>query len=162
MSIQASESGALHTCLEDLFTRMDGALSERKQEMTQQEVGIVRFVGQGIVKVGGLPNVRADEIVRFPGNLQGLVFNIDPDEIGVIFLDPSEELSAGAEVQRTNRVLDVPVGEGLLGRVITPWANHWTIRAMCALSGVCRWKGKRPQSCTGIPLQFLCKQASKL
>jgi F-type H+-transporting ATPase subunit alpha len=120
MSIHASESGALHTCLEDLFTKMNGALSVRKQEMNQQEVGIVTFVGQGIVRVGGLPNVKAEEIVRFPGNLQGLVFNIDPDEIGVIFLDPSEELSAGAEVQRTNRVLDVPVGEGLLGRVITP------------------------------------------
>jgi F-type H+-transporting ATPase subunit alpha len=99
---------------------MDSVLHVRRQEMKQQEVGMVKFVGQGIVRVGGLPNVRAEEIVRFPHNLQGLVFNVDPDEIGVIFLDPSEQLTAGAEVQRTGRVLDVPVGEGVLGRVITP------------------------------------------
>ncbi|MBP1648539.1 MAG: F0F1-type synthase, alpha subunit [Bacteroidetes bacterium] len=120
MNGQTNESGALNECLDDLFSKMDSALSENKQEMKQQEVGIVRFVGQGIVKVGGLPNVRAEEVVRFPHNLQGLVFNIDPDDIGVIFLDPSEKLTAGDEVQRTNRILDVPVGEGLLGRVITP------------------------------------------
>ncbi|MEN6466351.1 MAG: alternate F1F0 ATPase, F1 subunit alpha [Syntrophaceae bacterium] len=120
MYAHTSESGALQTCLEDLFTKMDSVLHVRKQEMKQQEVGIVKFVGQGIVRVGGLPNVRAEEIVRFPHNLQGLVFNVDPDEIGVIFLDPSERLTAGAEVQRTGRVLDVPVGEGVLGRVITP------------------------------------------
>lgn len=120
MNVQASEAGTLKACLEDLFTRMNSTLTVRKQEMKRQEVGIVRFVGQGIVRVGGLPNVKAEEIVRFPGNLQGLVFNVDPDEIGVIFLDPSEELKAGAEVQRTGRILDVPVGEGLLGRVINP------------------------------------------
>ena len=120
MDVQTSESGALNSCLDDLFQKMNAALSGKKQEVKRQEVGIVRFVGQGIVKVGGLPNIRAEEIVRFPGNLQGLVFNIDPDEIGVIFLDPSEKLSAGQEVQRTGRILDVPVGEGILGRVISP------------------------------------------
>lgn len=120
MNSQTCDSGALNGCLEDLFEKMDQALDSNNQEMKREEVGVVRFVGQGIVRVGGLPNVKAEEIVRFPHNLQGLVFNIDPDEIGVIFLDPSEKLSAGAEVQRTGRVLDVPVGEGLLGRVISP------------------------------------------
>lgn len=120
MSVQKGEPGDLNTCLDDLFSKMDRSLADKKQEMKEEEVGIVRFVGQGIVRVGGLPNVRAEEIVRFPGNLQGMVFNVDPDDIGVIFLDPSEKLTAGEEVQRTGRVLDVPVGEGLLGRVITP------------------------------------------
>ena len=50
----------------------------------------------------------------------GLVFNIDPKEIGVVLLDPSEHLQVGTEVQRTKRVLDVPVGDGLLGRVVDP------------------------------------------
>jgi F-type H+-transporting ATPase subunit alpha len=65
-----------------------------------------------------MDSVKAEELVRFPGDLYGLVFNIDPDEIGIIMLDPSEHISAGDEVLRTGRVLDIPVGEALLGRVV--------------------------------------------
>ena len=80
----------------------------------------VQFVGRDIARVSGLPHIRAEELVRFSGNYMGLVFNIDPKEIGVILLDPSENIQVGSEVQRTKRVLDVPVGDGLLGRVVDP------------------------------------------
>ncbi|MCK9196035.1 MAG: alternate F1F0 ATPase, F1 subunit alpha [Syntrophales bacterium] len=97
---------------------MDNVLSQHEAELRDREVGIVNYVGYGIVRVSGLPNIRADEVVLFPGNLQGLVFNIDPEEIGVILLGPSEHLGAGDEVRRTDRILDVPVGEALIGRVV--------------------------------------------
>ena len=124
----------LRSCLDETFTAIDRVLDAEPPQLRQREVGIVRFVGQGIVRVGGLPNVRAEEIVRFPGDVLGYVFNIDPDEIGVILLGPSEHISAGFEVRRTNRVLDVPVGEDLLGRVVDalgrPLDNLGEVRAI--------------------------------
>ncbi|MGV8057523.1 MAG: alternate F1F0 ATPase, F1 subunit alpha [Smithellaceae bacterium] len=122
MNEQAStaDNRELKTFLDDTFSIMDRVLDEQKPELRQYEIGIVRFVGRDIARVGGLPNIRAEELVRFSGNYMGLVFNVDPEEIGVVLLDPSEHLQVGTEVHRTKRVLDVPVGEGLLGRVVDP------------------------------------------
>ena len=108
----------LDACVDDTFEKLDTVLSRHEQELEAQEIGIVHFVGRGIAQVGGLSNVRSEELVSFPGDLMGMVFNVDPTEIGVIMLDASEHINAGAEVQRTGRVLDVPVGEALLGRVV--------------------------------------------
>ncbi|MDD3249043.1 MAG: alternate F1F0 ATPase, F1 subunit alpha [Smithellaceae bacterium] len=114
------KSQELKTFLDDTFDTMDKVLEEQNPELRQYEIGTVQFVGRDIARVSGLPHIRADELVRFSGNYMGLVFNIDPKEIGVILMDPSENIQVGTEVQRTKRVLDVPVGEGLLGRVVDP------------------------------------------
>lgn len=108
----------LRGCLDETFAVLDRIIKEEKPQLQEREVGIVDFVGQGIVRVGGLPHVQSEEIVRFPGNILGYVFNIDPDEIGVILLGPTKHLKTGVEVRRTGRVMDIPVGEGFLGRVI--------------------------------------------
>ncbi|MBN1614668.1 MAG: alternate F1F0 ATPase, F1 subunit alpha [Deltaproteobacteria bacterium] len=120
MDSTANETAVLRSFLDETFTTLSDVLAQQKPELNQREVGVIKFVGQGIVRAGGLPNVKAEELVRFPGNNLGLVFNVDPGEVGIILLDRSEHLSAGSEVRRTERVLDVPVGEGLLGRVIDP------------------------------------------
>ena len=114
------ESKELKTFLDETFSTMEKVLDEQNPELRQYEIGTVEFVGRDIARVSGLPHIRAEELVRFTGNYMGLVFNIDPKEIGVILLDPSEHLQVGSEVQRTKRVLDVPVGDGLLGRVVDP------------------------------------------
>jgi len=114
------ESQELKTFLDDTFDTMEKVLEEQNPELRQYEIGTVQFVGRDIARVSGLPHIRAEELVRFAGNYMGLVFNIDPKEIGVILLDPSENIQVGSEVQRTKRVLDVPVGDGLLGRVVDP------------------------------------------
>ena len=72
-------------------------------------------VGNGIALVEGLPGVQAEEIIRFPGGLQGVAFNVDPTEVGVVLLGETGDLRAGDEARRTGRVLDVPVGEGAFG-----------------------------------------------
>jgi F-type H+/Na+-transporting ATPase subunit alpha len=132
MSSVMTEREDLKSFLEDTFHTMDSVLSDQHPEMKQREVGRVKYVGHGIVRVSGLPNIRAEELVLFPRNLKGLVFNIDPDEIGVIMLGPCEHVQAGAEVRRTERVLDVPVGESLIGRVVDslgrPLDNQGEIR----------------------------------
>ncbi len=90
----------------------------RRAELRIEEYGEVTYVGHGIARVNGLPGVRSEEVVRFPNDLLGVAFNLDPDAVGVILLDEGPGLTAGAEVRRTYRVLDVPVGEALLGRVV--------------------------------------------
>jgi F-type H+-transporting ATPase subunit alpha len=92
----------------------------RRVELTLEECGDVTYVGHGVARVRGLPGVRSEELVSFPNDLLGMAFNLDPEEVGVILLDEGPGLIAGAEARRTYRVLDVPVGEGLLGRVVDP------------------------------------------
>lgn len=88
-----------------------------------QETGIVTSVSAGIAKVSGLPGVGFEELLEFPHGLHGIAFNVDEDEIGVVLLGDSWQLHAGDAVTRTGRVMDVPVGEPLLGRVIDPLGN---------------------------------------
>jgi F-type H+/Na+-transporting ATPase subunit alpha len=91
----------------------DGVLSLRLREQ-----GKIVSVGRGVARLTGLPGATMDEILRFPGGRRGTVFNLDADSVGVVLLDDPEGLEAGQTVERTGRVLDVPVGEGLLGRVV--------------------------------------------
>src|ERR1017187_8720312 len=88
--------------------------------LTPREVGIVTNVSTGIATLSGLPGVGYEELVRFRGDLLGIAFNVDEDEIGVILLGEYQDLHAGDEVERTGRVMDIAVGDGLLGRVINP------------------------------------------
>jgi F-type H+-transporting ATPase subunit alpha len=89
-------------------------------QLTPREVGTIISVATGIAKVSGLPSVGFEELVEFPGDVLGIAFNVDEDEIGVVLLGEYWHLHAGDEVQRTGRVMDVAVGYGLLGRVINP------------------------------------------
>jgi len=85
-----------------------------------REIGIITSVATGIAKVSGLPGVGFDELLKFPGDVYGIAFNIDEKEIGVLLLGDYVNLQAGDEVERTGRVMDVAVGDELLGRVVDP------------------------------------------
>lgn len=89
-------------------------------QLMPREVGTITSVSTGIARVSGLPGVGSDELVKFPGAVFGIALNVDEDEIGVVLLGEYSHLHAGDEVVRTGRVMDVAVGEGLLGRVIDP------------------------------------------
>jgi F-type H+-transporting ATPase subunit alpha len=85
-----------------------------------REIGTITAVSTGIATVTGLSGVGFEELVRFPGDLYGIAFNVDEEEIGVVLLGDYAHLHTGDEVTRTGRVMDVAVGEALLGRVIDP------------------------------------------
>jgi F-type H+/Na+-transporting ATPase subunit alpha len=85
-----------------------------------REIGTVTHVSTGFATVTGLAGAGFEELIQFPGDLQGIAFNLDADEIGVILLGDYQSINAGDEVSRTGRVMDVIVGDGLLGRVIDP------------------------------------------
>ncbi len=108
----------LQETLDKTFSVMDQVLDEQSPELEVQEIGDVVYVGPGIVRVRGLRSVQSEEVLQFRGNLQGMAFNVDMNEIGVVMLDETEGLRAGTEVWRTGRVVDTPVGESLIGRVM--------------------------------------------
>lgn len=113
-----TQSGRLHEALDQACRLVDSVVQSHRSELIPEEVGRVVFVGHGTARVEGLPGVRSQELVRFAGDQLGMAFNLDPNEVGVILLDKGDRLHAGAEVRRTQRVLDVPVGDVLLGRVV--------------------------------------------
>ncbi|MGR9114948.1 MAG: alternate F1F0 ATPase, F1 subunit alpha [Gammaproteobacteria bacterium] len=113
---QNNLAGVLERAFEDI-KRTREAYSP---QLAVQEVGEVRTVSTGIAKVSGLSSVGFEELVEFQGGLSGIAFNIDEAEIGVVLLGDYWHLQAGDEVKRSGRVMDVPVGDGLIGRVIDP------------------------------------------
>jgi F-type H+/Na+-transporting ATPase subunit alpha len=112
--------GILQESIEYAFDRLLGAREAFAPQLSPREVGFITSLSTGIATVSGLPGVGFEELIRFPGGLLGIAFNVDEDEVGVILLGEYEDLHTGDEVARTGRVMDVAVGEGLLGRVINP------------------------------------------
>ncbi|MFH1484511.1 MAG: alternate F1F0 ATPase, F1 subunit alpha [Chloroflexota bacterium] len=108
----------LQTVLDGIFTAFHRVLDTFSAELSVEEIGTVKYLGRGIARVEGLPTVRAEEVVRLPSGLLGMAFNLDRLELGVILLGESAHLRSGSRVYRSGRVVDVPVGEALLGRVI--------------------------------------------
>ena len=110
--------------LQNIFDQTFAGIEQVREAFTPQlrprEVGTITSLATGIAKVSGLPGVGYDELVTFPGEVLGIAFNVDAEEIGVVLLGEYWHLHAGEEVQGTGRVMDVAVGDGLLGRVIDP------------------------------------------
>jgi len=114
------ESESLKKIFDSAFGEISQVRESFTSKLTLQEVGTITSIATGIAIVSGLPGVGFDELVTFTGDLLGIAFNVDEDEIGVVLLGEYWHLHAGDEVHRTGRVMDVAVGDGLLGRVIDP------------------------------------------
>ncbi|MEJ2006133.1 MAG: F0F1 ATP synthase subunit alpha, partial [Cyclobacteriaceae bacterium] len=102
------------------FRKLNEARKNHRFELIPREVGRVDSIASGVVKVTGLPNVEYEELLEFPGGLFGIAFNVDEDDIGVVTLGDVTHLNTGDSVERTGRVMDIPVGDNLIGRVIDP------------------------------------------
>jgi F-type H+-transporting ATPase subunit alpha len=110
----------LQRLFEETFRSIEEARNSFSQDLLPREVGKITSVSPGIVQATGLPRVGFLELVELEKNLFGMVFNLDEDGVGIIPLGDSSRLQAGALIRRTGRVMDVPVGFGLQGRVINP------------------------------------------
>src|ERR1017187_8400484 len=110
--------------LQSVFDRTFAGISQVRETFTPQlrphEVGTITNISTGIARVSGLPGVGFEELLEFPGGVFGIAFNVDEEEIGVVLLGDYWHLHAADEVERTGRVMDVAVSDGLLGRVIDP------------------------------------------
>lgn len=110
--------------LQPLLDRAWEELSQARENftppLTLREVGTITSVSTGIATVSGLPGVGLEEMLTFPNQLAGIAFNVDEEEIGVVLLGEYWHLHAGDQVERTGCVMDVPVGDALIGRIINP------------------------------------------
>ena len=113
MGIQAAEISAI---LKDQIKNFG-------QDAEVSEVGRVLSVGDGIARVFGLDNVQAGEMVEFPGGIRGMALNLESDNVGVVIFGSDRDIKEGDVVKRTNAIVDVPVGNGLLGRVVDALGN---------------------------------------
>ncbi|RIV91524.1 F0F1 ATP synthase subunit alpha [Aurantiacibacter xanthus] len=92
-------------------------------EAEVSEVGTVLSVGDGIARIHGLDNVQAGEMVAFANGIQGMALNLEADNVGVVIFGSDAEIKEGDSVKRTGTIVDVPVGKGLLGRVVDALGN---------------------------------------
>jgi F-type H+-transporting ATPase subunit alpha len=113
MDIKASEISSI---LKEQIKGFD-----QKSEVS--EIGQVLSVGDGIARIYGLDNVQAGEMVEFPGGIRGMALNLEQDNVGVVIFGSDREIREGDTVKRTQAIVDVPVGKGLLGRVVDPLGN---------------------------------------
>nr|WP_213395741.1 F0F1 ATP synthase subunit alpha [Yoonia sp.] len=113
MAIQASEISAI---LKDQIKNFG-------QDAEVAEVGRVLSVGDGIARVYGLDNVQAGEMVEFPGGIRGMALNLETDNVGVVIFGSDREIKEGDIVKRTKSIVDVPIGDELLGRVVDGLGN---------------------------------------
>ena len=109
-NIKASEvSGILKMQLENIDNRVQF-----------DEVGTVLEVGDGVIRVYGLKNAEANELLEFDNGIKAVVMNLEEDNVGAVLLGPSDQIKEGFTVKRTRRIASINVGEGMLGRVINP------------------------------------------
>ena len=113
MGIQAAEISAI----------LKEQIKNFGQEAEVAEVGRVLSVGDGIARVHGLDKVQAGEMVEFPGGIRGMALNLEQDNVGVVIFGSDRDIKEGDTVKRTNSIVDVPVGDGLLGRVVDGLGN---------------------------------------
>src|SRR3954452_14062459 len=101
-----------------LKSRIEGLDDERGADLT--EVGTVLSIGDGIARIHGLDNCMSFEMLELPNDVTGLALNLESDNVGAVLFGEWEHISEGDTVKRTGHLLDIPVGEGMLGRIVSP------------------------------------------
>jgi len=105
---------------EEISTLIKSQIEEYKSDITVSEVGTVIQVSDGIARVYGLENAMSGELLEFQNGVFGLALNLEESNVGVVILGPYSDIKEGDQVKRTGRIMEVPVGEALLGRVVNP------------------------------------------
>jgi F-type H+-transporting ATPase subunit alpha len=109
--------------MSSILQELESQISGLKTTTSRTNVGIVREVGDGVARIEGLSDVMLNEMIEFPGGVYGLALNLEESEVGCILLGSDREVVEGSEVKTTGRLLSVPVGKGLLGRVVDTLGN---------------------------------------
>jgi len=104
--------------MSSILQEIEQQIANVSSSVEKSNVGTVREIGDGVAKVEGLSEVKLNEMIEFPGGLIGLALNLEEGEVGVVLLGDSLHIKEGDECKTTGKLLSVPVGEGLLGRVV--------------------------------------------
>lgn len=95
-------------------------IEKYESQLEVSEVGTIIQVGDGIALIHGLEKAMAGELLEFPGGVMGMVLNLNEESVGAVIMGPFRGIREGDQVKRTGRIMEVPVGEALIGRVVNP------------------------------------------
>ena len=101
-----------------ILQELEAEITKATASIDQENVGVIRTIGDSVAKIEGLSNVMLNEMIEFPGGVMGLAMNLEENEVGAVILGDSSALKEGDEVKSTGKLLSVPVGRALLGRVV--------------------------------------------
>src|SRR3954468_6635562 len=104
--------------MSNLLQEIEAQIAGVKTSVNKQNVGVVREIGDGVAKIEGLTDVMLNEMIDFGNGVIGIALNLEETEVGAIVLGDYLQIKEGAEVRTTGKLLSVPVGKGLLGRVV--------------------------------------------
>src|SRR5688572_16840928 len=110
--------------MSSILQEIEAQIASLKTTTTRSNVGTVREVGDGVARIEGLSDVMLNEMIEFPGGLYGIALNLEEGEVGAILLGDDKLVVEGTEVKTTGRLLSVPVGKALLGRVVDMLGNR--------------------------------------
>lgn len=105
---------------DEISTLIKSQIEQYQSEIEVAEVGTVIQIGDGIARAYGLDNVLSGELLEFSNGVMGMALNLEEDNVGIVILGPYTDIREGDQVKRTGRIMEVPVGEALLGRVVNP------------------------------------------
>ncbi|MCQ4088124.1 F0F1 ATP synthase subunit alpha [Saccharibacillus sp. JS10] len=105
---------------DEISTLIKNQIQQYQNEIEVAEVGTVIQIGDGIARAHGLDNVLAGELLEFSNGVMGMALNLEEDNVGIVILGPYTDIREGDQVKRTGRIMEVPVGEAMLGRVVNP------------------------------------------
>ena len=103
---------------DEITALLSQKIENYEQRVQVDEVGTIVSLGDGIARVHGLDKVMAGELIEFPHGVAGLAMNLDEDQVGAVLLGDFAELREGDQVKRTGKIMSVPVGEAIIGRVV--------------------------------------------
>ena len=102
----------------DIINELKKAISEFEVKAKSKNVGVITELGDGVAKADGLSDVAYNELIDLPNNLKGLALNLEESSVGIVIFEDYTKLKEGDEAKSTGKILEIPVGESLLGRIV--------------------------------------------
>ena len=146
--------------MSNILQELEAEIKKATASVSQENVGVIRSVGDGVAKIEGLSGVMLNEMIEFPGGVMGLAMNLEEHEVGAVILGDDSKLKEGDLVKCSGRLLSVPVGRSLLGRVVTRWENLLTAKGRLRRKRITRWKKSPPASSPANPFPCPSRRAS--
>src|ERR1700749_5283900 len=107
-----------HIRADEITTLLRQEIENYERAIDVSEVGSVISIGDGVARIHGLEKVMSGELIEFPHNVAGIAMNLEEDQVGAVLLGDAIEIKEGDQVRRTGRIMSVPVGEAMIGRVV--------------------------------------------
>ena len=105
---------------DEIVSLLKEQLQNHNVDIDVSEVGEITYVGDGVARVSGLENIMSSELVELPNNVFGMALNLETDNVGIVLFGNSSLVKEGDTAKRTGKIVEVPIGEELLGRVVNP------------------------------------------